>query len=132
MLQKEVIDRIVAAPGSGEYGRLTVMLAPHVRVEALFDIPPQAFRPPPKVMSTFLRMTPHRQAPFALPDPAAYARVVAAAFAQRRKTLRNALQTLLSDQEIAAAGVDPSLRAETVAPGGYAALALRYVQRNTR
>jgi 16S rRNA (adenine1518-N6/adenine1519-N6)-dimethyltransferase len=132
MLQKEVVQRMAATPGSKVYGRLTVMLAPHVRVESLFDIPPQAFRPPPKVVSTFLRMTPHRQAPFALPDTTAYARVVAAAFAQRRKTLRNALQALLSDQDIAAAGVDPSLRAEVIPPAGYAALALRYVQRNTR
>jgi 16S rRNA (adenine1518-N6/adenine1519-N6)-dimethyltransferase len=125
MLQKEVVDRMAAAPGDDAYGRLTVMLAPHVKVEPLFDIGPGAFRPPPKVTSTFFRLIPHRQAPFVIADRGAYARVAAAAFAQRRKTLRNALKGLLTEDEIRAAGVDPTLRAEVIAPESYAALAAR-------
>jgi 16S rRNA (adenine1518-N6/adenine1519-N6)-dimethyltransferase len=123
MLQKEVVDRMAAAPGDDAYGRLTVMLAPHVRVEKLFDIAPGAFRPPPKVTYAFFRLHPHAAPPFAIADRAAFARVVSAAFAQRRKTLRNALKVLLGATEIEAAGIDPGLRAEVIAPQGYAALA---------
>jgi 16S rRNA (adenine1518-N6/adenine1519-N6)-dimethyltransferase len=123
MLQKEVVERMAAAPGDDAYGRLTVMLAPHVRVEKLFDIGPGAFRPPPKVTSAFFRLRPHSTPPFAIDDRVAYARVVSAAFAQRRKTLRNALKSLLSEAQIHAAGIDPTLRAEVISPAGYAALA---------
>jgi 16S rRNA (adenine1518-N6/adenine1519-N6)-dimethyltransferase len=123
MLQKEVVDRIVATPGNSVYGRLTVMLAPYVKADALFDIGPNAFRPSPKVTSTFFRLTPHVRAPFSIDDRARYARVVAAAFAQRRKTLRNSLRSLLTEADIRAAGVDPALRAEAIAPAGFAALA---------
>jgi 16S rRNA (adenine1518-N6/adenine1519-N6)-dimethyltransferase len=123
MLQKEVVDRITAAPGDDAYGRLTVMLAPHVTAQALFDIGPGSFRPPPKVVSTFFRLTPHQSKPFAVGDRIAYAQVVSAAFAQRRKTLRNALGKLLTDVEIRSAGVDPALRAEVIAPAAYATLA---------
>ena len=125
MLQKEVVDRMAAGPGTDDYGRLTVMLAPWLRVEPLFDIGPGAFRPPPRVTSTVVRLTPHAQPPFAIQDPKRYAQVVAAAFAQRRKTLRNALKPLLDAQDIAAAGVDPGLRAEVVPPAGFEALARR-------
>lgn len=123
MLQKEVVDRMAAQPDSKDYGRLTVMLAPWLKVEPLFDIGPEAFRPPPKVMSTVVRLTPHAALPFALPDPDAFARVVSAAFSQRRKTLRNALGGLLSAEQIVAAGIDPGLRAEVLSPASFAALA---------
>jgi 16S rRNA (adenine1518-N6/adenine1519-N6)-dimethyltransferase len=123
MLQKEVVERMAAAPGDDAYGRLTVMLAPHVSVHKLFDIPPGAFRPPPKVISAFFRLTPHERPPFPIVDRGAFAKVVSAAFAQRRKTLRNALKALLSEAEIRAAGIDPGLRAEVIAPPEYAALA---------
>jgi 16S rRNA (adenine1518-N6/adenine1519-N6)-dimethyltransferase len=99
------------------------MLAPWVTVMPLFDIEPQSFRPAPRVMSTFVRLTPHASAPFAIADQRAYARVVAAAFSQRRKTLRNALKPLLSSEQIVQAGIDPSARAEVIAPAGFAALA---------
>ena len=92
MLQKEVVTRMAARPGGKDYGRLTVMLAPLVEVEPLFDIGTGAFSPPPQVVSTFFALHPLRQPPFALRDRAAYARVVAAAFSQRRKTLRNSLR----------------------------------------
>jgi 16S rRNA (adenine1518-N6/adenine1519-N6)-dimethyltransferase len=121
MLQKEVVDRMAAAPNSEHYGRLTVMLAPWLRVEPLFDIGPGAFRPPPKVMSTVVRLTPH-ETPLRIDEPRNYAAVVAAAFSQRRKTLRNSLRPLLEAEDIIAAGIDPSLRAEVLAPSQFAAL----------
>jgi 16S rRNA (adenine1518-N6/adenine1519-N6)-dimethyltransferase len=123
MLQKEVVARMAASPGNKVYGRLTVMLAPWVRVEPLFDIGTGAFSPAPKVISTFFALRPHRDPPFAMPDPAGYARVVSAAFEQRRKTLRNSLAGLLEPAQIAAAGVDPAARAETLWPAQFAALA---------
>ena len=123
MLQKEVVTRMAARPGGKEYGRLTVMLAPWVRVEPLFDIGTGAFSPPPKVVSTFFALRAHERAPFEFGDRAAYARVVAAAFAQRRKTLRNSLGDLLAPAQIVAAGVDPAARPETLSPAQFAALA---------
>jgi 16S rRNA (adenine1518-N6/adenine1519-N6)-dimethyltransferase len=123
MLQKEVVDRMAAAAGHDDYGRLSVMLAPWLRVEPLFDIGPGAFRPPPRVTSTFVRLTPHETAPFAMTDAPRFAAVVAAAFSQRRKTLRNSLKSLLTTEQIISAGVDPSVRAEVVTPAQFAALA---------
>lgn len=125
MLQKELVTRMAAVPGNKDYGRLTVMLAPHVRVEPLFDIGKGAFSPPPKVVSTFFALHPLAEPPFPIADTAAYARTVAAAFAQRRKTLRNSLSGLLDAAAIAAAGVDPGARPETLSPAQFAALAAR-------
>jgi 16S rRNA (adenine1518-N6/adenine1519-N6)-dimethyltransferase len=121
MLQREVAARIAAQPGDDSYGRLTVMLAPWVQVEWLFDVGPGAFQPPPKVWSSVLRLTLMRPTAFRVsPD---YARVVGAAFAQRRKTLRNGLKGLLSADAIAACGVDPLARPETLAPQQWNTLA---------
>jgi 16S rRNA (adenine1518-N6/adenine1519-N6)-dimethyltransferase len=128
MLQKEVVDRMAAAPDSKDYGRLTVMLAPWVTVEPVFDIGPRAFRPAPKVTSTLVRLIPHASAPFAIKDYAAFSRIVLAAFSQRRKTLRNALRPLLSAEQIAATGIDPGLRAEVLPPASFAALAAQLVE----
>jgi 16S rRNA (adenine1518-N6/adenine1519-N6)-dimethyltransferase len=125
MLQKEVVARMAARPGGPEYGRLTVMLAPYVRVVPLFDIGTGAFTPPPRVQSTFFALEPLAEPPFLLDDRRAFAQVVAAAFSQRRKTLRNSLRGLLPAEAIAAAGIDPGARPETVAPAGFAALAAR-------
>jgi 16S rRNA (adenine1518-N6/adenine1519-N6)-dimethyltransferase len=122
MLQKEVVARMAAAPGGGDYGRLTVMLAPAVVVEPLFDIGAGAFKPPPQVTSTFFALRPHGEPPFQVGDPAGYARVVLAAFTKRRKTLRNSLAGVLDAAAIAAAGVDPGARPETLAPHQFAAL----------
>jgi 16S rRNA (adenine1518-N6/adenine1519-N6)-dimethyltransferase len=123
MLQKEVIDRIVAAPGSGDYGRLTVMLAPWFEARHLFDVGPGAFTPAPRVWSAVARLTVRRQPAFDVPR--AFARTVSAAFSQRRKTLRNALRSLLDTEAIAAAGIDPGVRPETLSPAQFAALAAR-------
>jgi 16S rRNA (adenine1518-N6/adenine1519-N6)-dimethyltransferase len=123
MLQKEVVDRMAAQPDDDHYGRLTVMLAPWFEVTALFDVGPGAFKPPPKVYSSIVRLRPHASPPFPMNALPEYAHVVKAAFAQRRKTLRNALRVLLSAEAIAASGVDPGARAETVSPALYSSLA---------
>jgi 16S rRNA (adenine1518-N6/adenine1519-N6)-dimethyltransferase len=121
MLQREVVARITARPGTGEYGRLTVMLAPRVRAERLFDIGPGAFQPAPKVWSSLVRLEVLPEPPFAVaPD---YGKVVAAAFSHRRKTLRNALKGLVSPGEIEACGLDPGARPETLAPRAFNDLA---------
>ena len=99
------------------------MLAPRVRVERLFDIGAGAFSPPPGVVSTFFALHPHDRPPFEIGDERAYAKVVAAAFAQRRKTLRNSLAGLLTGPQIAAAGIDAGARPETLSPAQFAALA---------
>ncbi|HWN06049.1 MAG TPA: 16S rRNA (adenine(1518)-N(6)/adenine(1519)-N(6))-dimethyltransferase RsmA [Steroidobacteraceae bacterium] len=123
MLQKEVVDRIVAPPGGKSYGRLTVMLAAACSAEALFRVGRGAFQPPPAVDSTVVRLVPHAGDPFPLPDPARFARLVAAAFSMRRKTLRNSLRGLVDAGQFAAAGIEPSRRPETLAPAEFARLA---------
>ncbi len=122
MLQKEVVQRMAAKPGGKDYGRLTVMLAAHCRVEPLFNIGPGAFRPPPKVDSAFVRLTPYRQAPFPIRDARRYADVVTRAFSHRRKTLKNALMGLVDESTILAAGLDPKQRPETLSASDYAKL----------
>jgi 16S rRNA (adenine1518-N6/adenine1519-N6)-dimethyltransferase len=123
MLQKEVVERMAAAPGSKVYGRLSVMLQAWCQVTPLFTVPPGAFRPPPKVDSAVVRLVPRARAAVGLRDPGHFANVVRAAFGQRRKTLRNALAGLLDADAIAAAGLDPGLRAEQVAVAGFIRLA---------
>jgi 16S rRNA (adenine1518-N6/adenine1519-N6)-dimethyltransferase len=114
MLQREVIARMAAQPGDRAYGRLTVMLSPWVEVERLFDVGPGAFQPPPRVWSAVARLV-VRPGP-AFPLNPAFPAVVAAAFAHRRKTLRNALRPLATAEQIESCGVDPSARPETVSP----------------
>lgn len=124
MLQKEVVDRMAAAPGSKVYGRLSVMLQLVCRVDPLLRVAPGAFRPPPKVESAVVRLMP--LPPAQCPDSALTARidgVVRAAFNQRRKTLSNALRGWLDADAIRAAGIDPRARAEDIAPAGFVALA---------
>ncbi len=123
MLQKEVVDRMVAPAGSKTYGRLSVMLQFRYRMVKLFDVPRGAFNPPPQVTSSIVRMEPIPAANLPNVDAGAFSRVVAAAFGQRRKTLRNALATLLDANEIAAAGIDPRARAETLANDAFVRLA---------
>jgi 16S rRNA (adenine1518-N6/adenine1519-N6)-dimethyltransferase len=122
MLQKEVVDRMTAAPGSSEYGRLSAMLQFRYRMTRLFVVPAGAFSPVPQVQSAVVRMLPHPSAEVPLLDADAYARVVSAAFGQRRKTLRNALSGLLSEAQIRAAEVDPAARAETLGVAQFVAL----------
>ena len=114
MLQKEVVDRMVAAHGSKTYGRLSVMLQWRYRMTKLFDVPPGAFNPPPKVMSSVVRMVPKAKNEVPAVDFELFASIVANAFSQRRKTIRNALSSLLSAEEITACDVDPGARAEAL------------------
>jgi 16S rRNA (adenine1518-N6/adenine1519-N6)-dimethyltransferase len=120
-LQREVVDRLVAQPGGGDYGRLTVMLSPWVQIERLFDIGPGAFQPAPRVWSAMVRMS-VRPTPSFVVSPH-FAAVVAAAFGQRRKTLRNALKGVVSAALIDACKLDGSVRAETLAPEAFNILA---------
>jgi 16S rRNA (adenine1518-N6/adenine1519-N6)-dimethyltransferase len=123
MLQKEVVDRLAAAPGGKDYGRLSVMIQWRLRVEKLFDVRPGAFTPPPKVDSSVVRLVPHAVPPIQVRDANVFAHVVRAAFAQRRKTLRNNLKGLMSSDQLAALGIDPQRRAETLTLAEFAALA---------
>lgn len=123
MLQAEVVDRMVAAPGSKTYGRLSVMLQYRYRLTKLFNVPRGAFWPAPQVTSSIVRMLPHPPAELPNVDSGAFSSVVTAAFGQRRKTLRNALAKLLDSAAIAAAGVDPQARAETLAVSSFVSLA---------
>jgi len=123
MLQKEVVDRMAAEPGSKVYGRLSVMLQLACRVEPLFNVPPGAFRPPPKVDSAVVRLIPIPADKRHDADPERLYAIVKAAFAQRRKTLGNALKQLMDGDAIRAADVDPKARAETLAPDDFVRLA---------
>ncbi|WP_423821616.1 16S rRNA (adenine(1518)-N(6)/adenine(1519)-N(6))-dimethyltransferase RsmA [Salinisphaera sp. SPP-AMP-43] len=122
MLQKEVVDRMVAPPGSRDYGRLSVAIAARAEANLLFDVGPGAFNPPPKVMSSVVRLRPRPPA-FTIDDNAMFDQVVAAAFGQRRKTLRNALKPYLSAEDIEACGVAPGERAERLSAAEFAQLA---------
>ncbi|MEO7916767.1 MAG: 16S rRNA (adenine(1518)-N(6)/adenine(1519)-N(6))-dimethyltransferase RsmA [Dokdonella sp.] len=123
MLQKEVVDRMAAEPGSKVYGRLSVMLQLACVVEPLFDVPPTAFRPPPKVDSAIVRLIPRpaNQRPSALMPTISH--IVRAAFGQRRKTLSNALNGVATAEQMCSAGIDPGDRAERVPPSAYVRLA---------
>jgi 16S rRNA (adenine1518-N6/adenine1519-N6)-dimethyltransferase len=123
MLQKEVVERMAAAPGSKAYGRLSVMLQVLSRVEPLFTIGPGAFRPPPKVESAFVRLIPYQEMPWPIDDFGRFSELVARAFSQRRKTLRNSLGSMVPPAAWAACGIDPGARAEQLSPAQFVALA---------
>ncbi len=123
MLQQEVVERMVALPGGGDYGRLSVMLQYRFELEALLSVPPEAFSPAPKVHSALVRMRPRPPAELTARDEAMLARVVAAAFGQRRKMLRNTLRDLLDVDELAALGIAATRRAEELAVADYVRLA---------
>ena len=125
MLQKEVVDRMAAAPGSKVYGRLSVMLQAYCAVTPLFKVPPGAFRPPPKVDSAVVRLVPHAPGQIGITDRQRFAQVVRAAFGQRRKTLRNALNGVADAAMIEAAGLRPDARAEQIEVAGFIRLANR-------
>lgn len=123
MLQKEVVERMAAAPGSKVYGRLSVMLQACCEVSALFTVGPGAFKPPPKVDSAVVRLLPRAPAGIGIADRRRFAEIVRAAFGQRRKTLRNALQAVCDADLIRAAGIDPQARAEQLAVADFVRLA---------
>jgi 16S rRNA (adenine1518-N6/adenine1519-N6)-dimethyltransferase len=130
MLQKEVVDRLTAAPGGKDYGRLTATVAARASADALFEVGPGAFNPPPKVTSSVVRITP-RPTAFTIRDIGVYDRVVTAAFSQRRKTLTNSLRGLFSASEISACEIDPRARAEVLSPAQFAALANDWCERRS-
>ncbi len=123
MLQKEVVARMTAWPATPDYGRLSVMLQAAFGVTRLFVVPPGAFQPVPKVDSAVVRLVPLGAAKPRIADPTLFARVVAAAFGQRRKTLRNALAGLCDATALVAAGIDPGARGETLAVADFVRLA---------
>jgi 16S rRNA (adenine1518-N6/adenine1519-N6)-dimethyltransferase len=120
MLQDEVVERMVAAPSTPEYGRLSVMLQYRFHMEKLLDVPPQSFRPAPKVNSAIVRLIPMRPGEIAVRDETRFAQIVAAAFGQRRKTLRNTLKAHLAEDAFEKLGIDPQLRAENLGVAEFA------------
>jgi 16S rRNA (adenine1518-N6/adenine1519-N6)-dimethyltransferase len=122
MLQKEVVDRICATPGSKKYGRLSVMMQYYCETESLFDVPPESFDPIPQVMSAIVRLVPHSQPPVQVKNVATLNRVVTQSFSQRRKTLRNSLKKLISEDEFKTLSIDSSKRAEMLSLSDFARL----------
>ena len=112
MLQKEVVDRIAAQPGNKTYGRLSVMIQTYFKATPLFLVPPHAFSPAPKVESAILRLVPDDNYSHRIKDHKLYEDFIRQAFTQKRKTLKNNLKNLLNSEQIIAAGLDPSIRAE--------------------
>jgi 16S rRNA (adenine1518-N6/adenine1519-N6)-dimethyltransferase len=122
MLQKEVVERICATPGSKKYGRLSVMMQYYCATELLFEVPPESFDPMPKVTSAIVRLVPHLDPPVQVDDLAKFNRVVTQAFSQRRKTLRNSLKKLLPEAAFDSLNIDAALRAETLSLNDFARL----------
>lgn len=114
MLQKEVVDRMIAPPSSPEYGRLSVMLQYYFAMEHLVDVPKESFEPEPKVESSFVRLIPYEQYPFIANNIEQFARIVKEAFSQRRKTIRNTLKSFISENDFEKIGINPQLRAENL------------------
>lgn len=114
MLQKEVVDRMIAIPSSPEYGRLSVMLQYYFAMEHLVDVPKESFEPEPKVESSFVRLIPYEQYPFIANNIEQFARIVKEAFSQRRKTIRNTLKSFISENDFEKIGINPRLRAENL------------------
>lgn len=125
MLQKEVVDRLAAVPGTKAYGRLTVMVQAFCQVERLFDVPPEAFNPPPKVDSAVLRLIPLEENVMPSVDKAVLSRLLMQAFSMRRKTLRNNLKKYIPLSYLEELGIDASLRPEEVSVKEYVQLAVR-------
>jgi 16S rRNA (adenine1518-N6/adenine1519-N6)-dimethyltransferase len=122
MLQKEVVERMVASPGGRDYGRLSVMLQYRFDMELLLEVAPGAFSPPPQVESAVVRMLPRLQTELKAENGTVLAQVVRRAFAQRRKTLRNSLAGLLAAGDYATLGIAPGLRAENLAVADFVAI----------
>jgi 16S rRNA (adenine1518-N6/adenine1519-N6)-dimethyltransferase len=129
MLQKEVVERMVAVPGSAAYGRLSVALQYHFDMEKVLDVGPDAFYPQPKVDSAVVRMVPRVAHEPAATDKTLFARIITTAFSQRRKTLRNTLRHTLEEADFAALGIDPGARAETLAVGDFVRIANRLCEK---
>ena len=123
MLQKEVVDRMAAPPGSKTYGRLSIMLGCHFQIDALFDVDRQAFEPPPDVTSAIVRLTPLPIGTYIIDDEKRFSMLVAQAFSQRRKTIRNSLRKIVDKSVLELVGIDPGLRPEAISIADYVRLA---------
>ena len=123
MLQKEVVERMVAVPGESDFSRLSVMLQYRFHLEWLIDVPPESFDPPPKVQSAVVRLIPKPQSELTARSQDKLAQVVLTAFSQRRKMLRNTMKTLLSDEAFAELGIDPTNRPENIPVEDYVRIA---------
>jgi len=130
MLQREVVARMTAAPATADYGRLSVMLQSRLTNTRLFTVPGGAFRPAPKVESAVARLVPLGEAKPVIRDAALFARVVAAAFGQRRKTLRNALAAICDASALEATGINPGARGETLSVADFVRLSERLALRD--
>ncbi|TAK77057.1 MAG: 16S rRNA (adenine(1518)-N(6)/adenine(1519)-N(6))-dimethyltransferase RsmA [Gammaproteobacteria bacterium] len=122
MLQKEVAERIAAVPSTSDYGRLSVMVQYHCEVDVLFDVPPHAFYPPPQVQSSIIRLIPYQAYPHRAANYALFEAIVKQAFSQRRKTLRNSLKNLVSDDVWARSQLSSHLRAENLSVADFVAI----------
>jgi 16S rRNA (adenine1518-N6/adenine1519-N6)-dimethyltransferase len=123
MLQKEVVARMAAAPGSKAYGRLGIMLGCYFAIDALFEVDRTAFDPPPDVTSAIVRLTPLPADTYDIRNPPAMSKLVAAAFSQRRKTIRNSLRKIADVALLESVGIDPQLRPEAISIAEYVRLA---------
>lgn len=123
MLQKEVVERMVAVPGETDFSRISVMLQYRFHIEWLIDVPPESFDPPPKVQSAFVRLIPKDISELNAKNPEKFAQVVQTAFSQRRKMLRNTLKSILNDAGFAELGIVPTCRAEDVTVEDYVRIA---------
>lgn len=124
MLQDEVVERMVAAPSTPAYGRLSVMLQYRFSMEKLMDVPPESFRPAPAVNSAIVRMTPLPPSEILVQDEILFAQIVAAAFGQRRKTLRNTLKSYLTETDFEHLQIDAQQRAENLGVAEFARIAV--------
>lgn len=123
MLQKEVVTRLVAAPNSKSYGRLSVMAQYYCQIIPVLEVPPTAFKPAPKVDSAVVKLIPYKEKPYLVNDIRVLSRITTEAFNQRRKTIRNSLSNLFNSEQIAELGIDPNLRAENLTVQQYCLLA---------
>lgn len=123
MLQKEVVNRLAAQPGNKHFGRLTVMTQYFCDVIPVLDVPPTAFKPPPKVDSAVVRLVPHKVKPITVQDKQRLDQVCSAAFNQRRKTIRNSLKGFASAEQLESLGIDPGIRAESLTLKDFANIA---------
>jgi len=122
MLQKEVVERMAAQPGSKTYGRLSVMTQFYCQVSSLFNVSPEAFSPPPKVDSSIVKLIPYQQPHYPDCNETDFADIVRAAFAHRRKTLANCLKGILTSDQITTAGINPTERAENLSVADFVKL----------
>ena len=129
MLQKEVVNRLVAGPNSKAYGRLSVMAQYFCNVIPVLEVPPSAFTPPPKVDSAVVRLVPHKTKPYPVKELRVLSRITTEAFNQRRKTIRNSLGNTFTVEVLAELGIDPAMRAENISVEQYCKLA-NYISEN--